>query len=335
LNKVTQLPIEQPSTVGRTRTQSGQASETPVPGEVGRDLREARMRRGDDLAVVAHALRIRKDQVAAIEENRLDDLPGRTYAMGFVRSYASLLGLDAGEYVERFKAETPGRSEYAPLKGLPEDAGDSRLPYGWLFMALLVLGVVGYAGYHLVRSAEFAPLQQPVAPVPAVMAPEQGPHGSTPKRPVHAQQQANPASHSSAAPSSVATGPAAAGAQNPVPATLTSSPTGSTLATLPPGQVYGLQNRNVRVILHASAVTHLLVEGPGGKVFINRILHPGDAYRVPNAVGLSLTTPDGGAVSVELDGQNMGVAGRTRQMTEALSLDPQAIVDRAHGGNSG
>jgi cytoskeleton protein RodZ len=110
---------------------------------------------------------------------------------------------------------------------------------------------------------------------------------------------------------------------------------GSTLAAPPPGQVYGAQNRNARVVLHARAVTHVVVEGPGGRVYINRVLHPGDAYRVPDLVGLSLTTPDGGAVSVELDGQDMGVAGHTGQITEALPLDPQAIVDRTHAGNPG
>jgi cytoskeleton protein RodZ len=338
LNKVTQLPIEQPSVVGRTRNQSGQAPETPAPGEVGRDLREARMRRGDDLAAVAHALRIRKDQVAAIEDNRLDDLPGRTYAVGFVRSYAGFLGLDANEFVERFKAETPGRSEHATLRGLPEDADDSRLPYGWLFMALLVLGVVGYAGYHLVRSAEFTSPSQPVAPVPAVMAPEPGRHASAPKHLAHAQQSAKimPGSGMTAAAvnANPAVPPGGTGSK-PAPGSTRVAAPDPALAALPPGQVYGQQNRNARVVLHARSVTHLLVEGPGGRVFINRILHPGDAYRVPDLVGLSLTTPDGGAVLLELDGQVMGVAGKTGQMTEALSLDPQAIVDRAHGGNPG
>ncbi|HEX4156838.1 MAG TPA: helix-turn-helix domain-containing protein [Rhizomicrobium sp.] len=303
---------------------------------MGRDLREARMRRGDDLVVVAHALRIRKDQVAAIEENRLDDLPGRTYAIGFIRSYAAWLGLDAREYVERFKAENPSRTEHVALKGLPEDTG-SRLPYGWLFMALLVLGVVGYAGYHLVRSAEFTPLQQAVAPVPAVMSPELGRH-ATPKRPVHAQQQTNIVSRpgaTAAAANANPSVPAAGTTLKPAPSSTPAAAPDPALAALPSGQVYGTQNHKARVVLHARTVTHVLVEGPGGRVYINRILHPGDAYRVPDLVGLSLTTPDGGAVLLELDGQDMGVAGRTGQMTEALSLDPQAIVDRAHGGNPG
>jgi cytoskeleton protein RodZ len=57
-------------------------------------------------------------------------------------------------------------------------------------------------------------------------------------------------------------------------------------------------------------------------------LKPGDTYQVPNSIGLSLTTPNGGAVEIDLDGAAMGYAGREQQMTESFSLDPQSIVDR-------
>ncbi len=68
-------------------------SETPLE-TVGQDLRAARLRRGDDLATVSRALKIRKDHLEAVEEDRLENLPGKTYAIGFVRSYAGYLGLD-------------------------------------------------------------------------------------------------------------------------------------------------------------------------------------------------------------------------------------------------
>ena len=106
------------------------------------------------------------------------------------------------------------------------------------------------------------------------------------------------------------------------------------LAALPAGQVYGAQNKDARVVLHAKETTRILVEATDGTVYINRTLHPGDSYRVPDRVGLTLTTPNGGAIALELDGQLMGSAGKGSQMTEALSLDPQAIVDRSNG-NSG
>jgi cytoskeleton protein RodZ len=113
-------------------------------------------------------------------------------------------------------------------------------------------------------------------------------------------------------------------------------PPGTPEETAPPqGQVYGEFNRNARVVLRVMAKTKVLVQGPGSKIFMNRVLNPGDTYRVPNMVGVTLTTPDGSAVEIDLDGQAMGHGGKQGQMTEALSLDPQAIVDRYNGGRAG
>ena len=51
-------------------------------------------------------------------------------------------------------------------------------------------------------------------------------------------------------------------------------------------------------------------------------------------MGVTLTTTNAGAVEVELDGQSMGYAGQGTALAEALSLDPQSIVDRANNGVS-
>src|ERR1700748_1227444 len=72
-------------------------SECPLQ-TVGQDLRAARLRRGDEIAQVSRALKIRKDHLEALEEDRLEDLPGKNYALGFVRSYARHLGLGPDQY---------------------------------------------------------------------------------------------------------------------------------------------------------------------------------------------------------------------------------------------
>ncbi|MEI9886891.1 MAG: putative PEP-binding protein [Rhizomicrobium sp.] len=64
-------------------------------------------------------LKIRKDHLEAIEEDRLDALPGRTYAVGFVRSYADYLGLDVGQCVERFKPRSPAAPTPTPPRRSP------------------------------------------------------------------------------------------------------------------------------------------------------------------------------------------------------------------------
>lgn len=323
---------------------------------VGHALRSARLARGDDVATVSRALRIRRDHIEAIEDGRLEALPGRAYAVGFVKSYARYLGLDAAACAERYKREMAGRSDAAPQIGPPPpELASSRMPSGWTIMAVLVVGVVLYGGWHLARTADVL-TSQAVAPVPPrLVAPPSG--SAAAPRPSHLRQA--PLSASTPAPvansptpaavASTAAVPAAvAGAHTPTAASTSKEPAlapprqpaasdsaANGQPTQPQGLAYGAKNVNSRVVLHVRSDTHLLVQGPDGTVYINRILHPGDSYRVPDVVGLSLTAQDGGAVSLELDGQNMGAVGKAGAMADALSLDPQAIVDRAHGTNPG
>src|SRR5262245_19859650 len=86
------------------------AGVTDLPlGTVGQDLCKARQRRGKELSDVWLALKISPAQLTAIEEDRYDALPGRVYAIGYVRSYAAYLGLDAANFVDRLKAELAAR----------------------------------------------------------------------------------------------------------------------------------------------------------------------------------------------------------------------------------
>ena len=72
---------------------------------IGEYLRQNRLRMGKTLAEISHALKIMPHQLAAIENNQFEELPGRAYAIGFVRSYAGCLGLDAKVLVARLRAE--------------------------------------------------------------------------------------------------------------------------------------------------------------------------------------------------------------------------------------
>ena len=77
----------------------------PVDIGVGELMRLTRERLGHELQSVANQLRIRLSYLEAIEEGRFRDLPGTTYAVGFVRSYADYLGLDGADIVRRFREE--------------------------------------------------------------------------------------------------------------------------------------------------------------------------------------------------------------------------------------
>jgi len=170
----------------------------------------------------------------------------------------------------------------------------------------VVLLLFAYGAYHLLVPAADKMLAPPVAPVPQA--------ASARPRVVKAVPR-----------------PAAAPAAT-VPAT-TPDQTASVApqeAPALPGRVYGQQNRTARVVLRVKQSTRVLVQGADGQTYINRTLNTGDSYMVPDVVGTTLTTDNAGAVEVDLDGAPMGNAGRTGQIAENVSLDPQAIADRAN-----
>lgn len=363
MTKVTRLTLDQDGALQNRRIHLREISGSlDAPLEtVGQDLRTARLRRGDDLATVSRALKIRKDHLEALEEDRLEALPGRTYAVGFIRSYADYLGLDSVQCVERFKAEIAGRSDHTTQVKVIDEDEHRRLPQGWMVIAVVVVGLLIYGAYYLAVSADQM-LTQPVTPPPpqaAKIVPKPVSHPNPAA--IHAQAVLPPSTPNASAPAAAPTATAAlpppqlqptpnAGGAEAQPAQAAQLPGQKTasangllpsgdaatsagqVAAIPQGQVYGEQNHNARVVLRAREATRILVQGLNGVVFINRTLKPGDAYQVPNMVGLTLTTPNAGAVQLELDGAPMGLAGREQQLIETLSLDPQAIVDRYSGG---
>ncbi len=70
---------------------------------IGEALRITRIHYSKTLDDVEDALRIRSCQIIAIEQGDISNLPGKVYAIGFVRSYAEYLGIDGARAVQLFK----------------------------------------------------------------------------------------------------------------------------------------------------------------------------------------------------------------------------------------
>lgn len=316
MTKVTHLTVEDGGGQNKRRIHLREISgDSDAPLEtVGQDLRAARQRRGDDLSTVSKALKIRKDHLEALEEDRIEALPGRTYAVGFVRTYSEYLGLDAAQCVERFKSQIAGRTDdVTPTITVIDEDEHRRLPQGWKIIAAFVLLAFAYGAYHLLVPAADKMLAPPVAPVPqAAVAPK-----PAPKQVVKIQPLPQPPAPVTAAPNAT---------QAPASPDATQQQ-----AAIPPGRVYGQQNKNARVILRIKQPTQVLVQGSDGRILINRALNAGDTYMVPDMVGVTLTTGNAGAVEVDLDGVAMGTVGKNGQVGDSFSLDPQSIADRYNG----
>jgi cytoskeleton protein RodZ len=113
-------------------------------------LRETRQQRGEDLYDVADYLRIKPSYLFALEEGDLRSMPGRTYAMGFLRTYADHLGFDGAEVVRGLKQKAT--AEVGEALQVRQPVAPSRLPsVGVLLLALLLAGFA-YGGWFAAQS---------------------------------------------------------------------------------------------------------------------------------------------------------------------------------------
>lgn len=232
MGKVTKLNLEEARMGDRRRLHLRDIQDdNPEPrGSIGAELRAARLRRGEDIAAVASRLRIRRDQLEAIEGSDYARLPGRAYSIGFIKSYADYLGLDQKEAVAAFKAEL---DEAAPAPAaelvFPDAEEETRLPRGTVIViAVLVLAAL-YGVWTLTVSADrmvderaAADIDSPVPqarvtppqpsvtpPPPAALAPALPP-GGTETPAVAAQADAGTLAGADAAADAPADAPAAA-----------------------------------------------------------------------------------------------------------------------------
>lgn len=70
---------------------------------VGARLREARLARGMSIDDIAHVTKIPKASVTALEGWELHKLPAMVFVRGFIRAYASAVGLDGNALVRELR----------------------------------------------------------------------------------------------------------------------------------------------------------------------------------------------------------------------------------------
>ncbi|TML67670.1 MAG: helix-turn-helix domain-containing protein [Actinobacteria bacterium] len=139
--------------------------------QIGESLRDARQRRGLELAEVEQATKVRERYLRALEEERFDELPAGGYRKTFLRGYATYLDLDADafvdEYVSRFEKPESVEIELAP------PVRRRRRPVRWMWpaaaAAALAIGLIAWlapASQHAARRAAVRPVAA-AAPKPA------------------------------------------------------------------------------------------------------------------------------------------------------------------------
>ena len=151
------------------------------PPGVGARLHAAREAKGLTLEQVAAETRIPQRHLLALEAGDFSKLPGRTYAVGFARTYAKAVGLDQDQIGAEVRAELDAKREdgYRPASFEPGDP--ARVPsraLGWFAAFAVLLLIAG--GFFFFRTM-FAPAGELPSLVAQQNAEKQAQKAATPK----------------------------------------------------------------------------------------------------------------------------------------------------------
>lgn len=254
---------------------------------VGEILRRTRRHYGQSLFQIEQVLRIRASQLEALEEGDITKLPGRVYAIGFVRAYSEYLGLDGDKMVHLFKEQLVGRKQSKPDLSFPVPASESKVP-SFIIIGVSVFGLlllIGFVSFLLLPDRE----ELKIEPVPESLT----------------TSQLNEA-------------PALLKTADPAPAGAAQAATTETSAEPP-------KNTN-RIQLEITDASWIEIKNAAGSAVLRQVLKPGDIYLVPNEPGLVMSTGNAGGIKVVVDGKEVAPLGDLAQVKRNIPLDADALA---------
>jgi len=142
---------------------------------VGRRLQAARIAAGLDLSDVATRTRIPTRHLEAIEQSNYAALPSTTYALGFAKSYARAVDLDADSLIDELRVELGRETTGITPSQAYQPADPSRVPprlLAWTAAALALAFAIGFGVWRSqwLSTPAPAPIATSVEGAPTVAA---------------------------------------------------------------------------------------------------------------------------------------------------------------------
>jgi len=286
-----------------------QPIEEKIPGmHVGNTMREAREAQNLSLESVADELMIRLFYLEALENGNFKDLPERVYAIGFVKNYATYLGMDVTGTVDQFKRDAYGArsaGSYQVELAMPEPVAHSIVPNRSAIISAAIVLIALIAG--IVFFAQGDKKTSPVIPAPmsnSSAAMDQKPTENN----IANNETTPPAENTFSATTNAATTTAA-------PEFTSTTPSAAPVAT---PVAPAAKNRRVIEALQSSWVE---IKDASGKTLFTNILKTGQLLPLPENTKVTLTTGNAGGLRLILDGAPQAAFGTVNEVKRNMLID--------------
>lgn len=271
---------------------------------IGEILKRERERCGYDLGQIADYLCIRRGLLVAIENSRYEEFPADAYVIGFLRSYANLIGIDGQKAIGYYREEMAGRHKKPDLV-MPTPISGGRAPTAVILAAAAVASLLVYVMWYAFSTSDRATVTKPPS-LPAVSETTPLPEAPTPD----ASALAPPATSEPIAPPVNAISPVAV------------APTASATPSIPAASPV----TTGKIVIRADQSSWVLVANGKGQTIYDHVMKAGESYDVPNQPGLVLTTGNGAGIIVTVDGVDLPrLSSTASHIVRNVPLDPQAL----------
>ena len=287
----------------------------PLPSYPGKQLAAAREEKGLSVADVARSLRLSVRQIEAIEADDFDKLPSKTFLRGFIRNYAKLLQLDPEPLLlaSRLAVTQPqpqaisvplGQLEFSVSRSQRTFSGSRTRPWlKYVPAALLVVGVLGWAVFELVRGNDSTTVVvKPAGDSAAMVLP------LPPLQPT-AQSERAPAASTEAVPAESASAPASKEEVHPTPVP---APNPETIAVQPGG---------AKIKLSFSGESWIELKDKSGRTIYKQTGQAGNEQIISGTSPLTLTVGKAANVKVIFNDKPVDLAPYSSGDVARLTLN--------------
>lgn len=287
-------------------TEEGQEL-TPIkmkdfPDTVGGILQQARMQKRMKLPSIAKKLRIREEFLDALEKGNYYVFPALVYGVGFLRTYANFLGLNADELITRFKKETTD-IQSTPLD-MPRTHDPKVMPTPKIIFKSLAVLIVLYLIWTIFRIVTYTPFPEPQISEVAQIKEE---------------TLAAPVISDEVPPSATETI-----LEETAPIELVEP----TPTEEKKGTIYGWAEP-YRISIVATDKTHVKVtDTTNNKIILNQFLKEGDRYNPQKrSENFILATTDAGALDLYIDGKMIRTLGEKGKEISDIQLNADVLME--------